>query len=357
VLISDTGKALFIDYGYDSNYGQGADTDRAARRPWLYSLPRLQQDHAVTSIDVAIPTHYHDDHLAGFNLLRQTEGTRVWAADTFADVLEHPLHYDLPCLWYDPIPVDRAIPVGEPFRWEEYELSMHDLPGHTLYAVAIRVDVDGKRIVAMGDQMGDVAWLYQAFQRDVPINEMVVGPLPPPRQMNYVYKNRFRIGDYPAGAELLMRLKPDILVYGHWGPGEVDGAYLESMRDRGEELDRLHRELLPLEEVDFGAEGSGAWIRPYRSDIESGAEVALAVEVLNPLHREAEASVRLVAPAGWAVRPSELMVRLPAGASSTLEFCVTPPAGVRVRRARVAADLTVEGRRFGQQAEALITVR
>ena len=48
---------------------------------------RLKRDHGVRSLDVVVPTHYHDDHVAGFNLLREVEGTQTWVPDTFAEVL------------------------------------------------------------------------------------------------------------------------------------------------------------------------------------------------------------------------------------------------------------------------------
>jgi glyoxylase-like metal-dependent hydrolase (beta-lactamase superfamily II) len=360
ILLSKSGKALAIDYGYDFNPGLAAGTDRAARRPWLYNMPRLKEEFGVTSIDVAIPTHYHDDHLASFNLLRQVEGTRIWAGENMVDVLERPTHYDLPCLWYDPIPVDRSLPLEEPFAWEEYELTVHPLPGHTLYAVAIEVQVDGKRILALGDQLVDLAWLFFLYDKALPIGDSALGPLPPPTTQNYVYRNRFRIGDYRETAELYKRVKPDIMVYGHWAPGAVDRSYLDRLKARGAQLERLHRDLLPLDEVDFGAEGVGAWIRPYRSEIRSGEELVLAVEVLDPFPRAAEAHVSLAVPPGWRVRPmaasGDGRVALEAGRTGTVEFCVTPPPDTRVRRARVAADMTVDGRRFGQQAEALVTV-
>ncbi|MGF6947950.1 glyoxylase-like metal-dependent hydrolase (beta-lactamase superfamily II) [Neobacillus sp. B4I6] len=105
VVLSESGKALFIDFGYDFIGGIAAGSDRASRRPWLYTLSKLKEQYGVERIDVVIPTHYHDDHVAGINLLREIEGTEVWCPENFSDVLENPQKYDLPCLWYDPIKV------------------------------------------------------------------------------------------------------------------------------------------------------------------------------------------------------------------------------------------------------------
>src|SRR5215212_4724616 len=128
-LVSETGSALLIDYGYDFSQSLPAGTDRSSRRPWLATIPALKRDYGVDRVEVAMPTHYHDDHVAGFNLLRDVEGTEVWAAAHMAPMLEDPRRYDLPCLWYDPIPVDRPIAFGEPVRWNEYEITVHPLPG------------------------------------------------------------------------------------------------------------------------------------------------------------------------------------------------------------------------------------
>src|SRR5438046_4764462 len=42
-------------------------------------------------------------------------------------------------------------------------------------------------------------------------------------------------------------------------------------------LFRSHRALLPLDEVDFGADGFAAWIEPYRSEVAAGEAVELVV--------------------------------------------------------------------------------
>jgi glyoxylase-like metal-dependent hydrolase (beta-lactamase superfamily II) len=148
VLLSGTGGALLIDFGLDMIAGYPVGDDRSSRRPWLPSMTALRRDFGVDRVEVALPTHYHDDHVAGFNLLREVEGTEIWCERTVADVLAVPSRYDLPCLWYDPIPVDAVLDAGRPVRWHEYELTTYPLPGHSFYAVPIAFEVDGRRVVA-----------------------------------------------------------------------------------------------------------------------------------------------------------------------------------------------------------------
>jgi glyoxylase-like metal-dependent hydrolase (beta-lactamase superfamily II) len=330
VLLSESGKALFIDFGYDFLTALAAGSDRASRRPWLYTLPPLKAQFGVKKIDVVLPTHYHDDHVAGCNILRRVEGTQVWAAENFADILENPAYYDLPCLWYDPIPVDRCLPLEQPIPWEEYTLTLHPLPGHTRYAVAVEFEVDGLRVLATGDQyQGDdgLAW-------------------------NYVYQNRFTIGDYIATARLYQRIQPDLILSGHWQPLHVTPEYLQQIASDAAALDRLHRELLP-ETPDFGAEGFLARISPYQVNVPAGESISFVVEIRNPFPGLGDALLRVVAPQGWEVEPAEQKLQIKG--VQELTFKVTP-RGPAVRRARIAVDVTIAGQRFGQQAEALVTV-
>ncbi|GAA4573825.1 hypothetical protein GCM10023176_39580 [Micromonospora coerulea] len=339
-LLSDSGVALLIDYGFDMVTGLPSGSDRSSRRPWLASLDALKGKYGIDRVEVALPTHYHDDHVAGFDLLHQVEGTQIWAADLIAPILRDPLRYDLPCLWYDPLPVHRVIPTGIPVRWHEYELTMYPLPGHTLYAVAIAFEADGNRVVATGDQQDGGSVTGQRTETP-----------------NFQYRNRFRIDDFIDSALLYRRLSPDLMISGHWQPRLVDDAYLDRLLAKGEELARLHRALLPLDEVDFGAEGFGARILPYRSVVTGGEKLQLEVEVRNPFRRPSDLRVDLVAPHGWQVSPGHRKVEAEALGEECVRFTVLPPPGVPQRRARVAANLTAGGRDFGQQAEALVDVR
>jgi glyoxylase-like metal-dependent hydrolase (beta-lactamase superfamily II) len=338
-LLSDSGAALLIDYGYDFTTGLPGGTDRSSRRPWLQTIPALKRDHGIDRVEVALPTHYHDDHVAGFNLLRDVEGTEVWAAENMVDLLQEPRRFDLPCLWYDPIPVARTLPFGMPIRWQEYEITLHPLPGHTLFAAAIEVEVDGRKIVATGDQQ-DGRWV--AGER--------------PEILNYQYRNGFRFDDFTASAELYRRLKPDLLISGHWLPRPVTDEYLDHLLSAGHDVGRLHRQLLPLDVVDFGAGGFGATIQPYRSEVAPGAFLDASVVVRNPFARAEDADVAIVVPSGWSAEPALQRVGLAPQGEARLAFAVHV-GSTPVRRARIAADLTVGGVRFGQQAEALVTVR
>jgi glyoxylase-like metal-dependent hydrolase (beta-lactamase superfamily II) len=273
--------------------------------------------------------------VAGLNLLREVEGTQVWAAENVAGILEHPYDYSLPCLWYDPIPVDCVVALRQPTQWHEYELTLYPLPGHTRYAVAISIEVDGQRVLATGDQYEGESGL----------------------RWNYVYQNEYEIDDYVASAALYRQLNPDVILSGHHEPLWVRPGYFYELEQRGEVLARLHRELLHPGVLGLGAGGVLARIRPYQPTIPAGQPFMITVLVRNPAPDAAIASVQLVVPAGWQVDEAVQQVVLNGEVGETaVPFLVTPPVGTAVRRARLAADIAINGRLWGQQAEALITV-
>lgn len=345
VLLSESKKAMFFDFGYDFMTGFTAGYDRASRRPWLYTIPTLKRQFGIESIDVVIPTHFHDDHIAGINVLKRVEGTQAWVADLFADILERPERYDLPCLWYDPIAVDRVLPLEVPFQWEEYTLTLYPLPGHTRYAVAIAVEVDGQRVLVTGDQYQGNAGL----------------------ELNYVYPNRFLADDYIKSADLYRRLNPNIILAGHWEPLHVPQGYFDQLREMGTELARLHHELL-WQRMELGEEDFLARLSPYQINVYKGQFFEVQAEIRNPYRTAADVSVQLVVPEGWIVTRAScedepltltsntVSQQFEGGSSHVLTFQVTSPLGTKVRRARIAVDLTINQQRFGQEAEALVTI-
>lgn len=338
VLLSESGAALLIDYGYDMTTGLPPGQDRAARRPWLASLPALRASFGVKRIEVVLPTHYHDDHVAGMNLLRDVEGTRVWSPTNVAPILADPMRHDLPCQWHDPVPSDRALPLGEAFRWREYEITVHELRGHTLFAAAYELVVDGVTVLVTGDQQEHLG--VPGERREI---------------LNYQYRNRFRLEDYRDSAALYRRVAPGVMVSGHWQPRWVDLPYLDMVTEGGEELVELHDALLPLDELDLGADGVLARIAPYFSRVAVSGTATFSVSVRNPFGRRAVARVVPVVPAGWGVEPGSLELALDPLAEAEVEIVVV--AGDRTRRRnRLAVDVTIDDLALGQHAEAVVDV-
>ena len=341
VLLSESGSALFIDYGYDMVTDWAAGEDKAARRAWLPSLRALKRDFGVDRVEVAIPTHYHDDHIAGFNLLREIEGTEIWAEKEIAAIMGAPERYDLPCLLRDAVPTDHIVPTDTPLAWREYEITLFPQPGHCLNQVAIYTEVDGKKVIATGDQQ-EATW----------------EPGVRPEVLNYQYKNGFRPEDYVASARLYQKLQPDLMLTGHWGYREVDQPYLDELQSKAEELVDLHTRVLARQELNFGPGDFMSTIRPYVVVSTPGKLISYEVEVLNPLPEVGSACVTMAGPAGWTFAPAKREIVLQPQQTGVVSFaCWSPEDAGRQRRVVLAADLTVNGRRFGQRAECLVDLR
>ncbi len=177
-----------------------------------------------------------------------------------------------------------------------------------------------------------------------------------PEFLNYLYTNRFRIDDFARSADLYKRLQPDLMVSGRWAPRPVGATYLELSRNRVTGSPISTASCSCSISADFGAEGFGARLEPYRSAVRFGQHVALTATVLNPCARAADASVAAVVPVGWRVERHSTLISLPRHGEGEVEIFLVPPDGMQARRARVAIDMTVDLIRFGQQAEALVDV-
>lgn len=335
VLLSKSGKALILDLGYDFMAGAAAGVDKSSRRPWLYTFPWLFDHLGVKSIDGCMPTHYHDDHVAGFSLLQRRYKTKVMCAESFADILENPSDYDLPCLWYDPVKVDKVLPLNTPFFWEEYELTLYPVSGHTEYEVAISFTVDGKKVLCAGDQYADEDGLF----------------------CNYVYKNLFSYTDYKESAALYQKLSPDIILTGHWQYKERGEDYLEQLEKKGRELAVLHEKLLPESGVNFDPDQRLVSCHPYQIFAKGEEEKGLTVSVINPYAKPVQSRVFLILPEGVkATGSKEFTLQMKAGEKREI-VARLQITGRKARRLRIGIDLEINGKKFGQAAEALLTCR
>ena len=80
-----------------------------------------------------MPTHYHDDHVAGAQPAARRRGHGgLGTGERRARARASPAATTCRACGSTRSPSTGALPLGEPFRWHEYELTAHPLPGHTL---------------------------------------------------------------------------------------------------------------------------------------------------------------------------------------------------------------------------------
>ena len=352
-LISESGKALVIDYGYMSGRGMLAPeySKPYRRRALLHSLDALKRHFGIDRVDVALISHFHDDHVCGVPLLQRLFGTQCWASAAFADLLAEPDAHCFPCDWPQPIRIDRRIRFDEIVRWEEFEFRFAPMNGHTRFASLIGFEADGKRFAHTGDQYffmrPDGNWPDRADGPIVRWDDKTIF-------QNHVYRNGALLDGYAQSGDWLLDWRPDIVLSGHQMAMLTDARFFDLVAAWTQEYEALHRRVMPLgdDETHFNVDSWGGWIWPYRVVLARPAPITLTVTVRNPLPRRAELTVRLVGPAGWAGASATLQAEPRAEVSTELQ--ITPNGACTLQP--IAAELTVDGRPFGQVAEALVSV-
>lgn len=334
ILVSDSGDALFMDCGYPAFHHF-----IAGFRFTEHSIRELADRAGLKRVDLFIPSHYHDDHVAGAPFLQERYGTRVWAHEVMVDILEDPRSYALPCLLPTPIPVERSLRDGETFEWGGFQFSIIHTPGHTHYHAALLMQVDGLRVAFTGDTLHAGS-----------TGPMLGGP---------IYQNRFALGDFQSSIERLRAWEPELLLTGHTGAAEVDAAWLDIACRRAQESATRLRTFAPVPEgIGFSLDPSWVSIYPYESTVSPGRNLDLTVQVRNH-GPDCTAIVALDLPAEWTVVPHQAVIDIPAGSQGEARFSVEVPLDwTRDGPAVVWADVSLESetgiQRFGQAAHGLV---
>ena len=295
-----------------------------------HSLQQLRDAAGVEKIDAVIPSHYHDDHVAGIPFLQERWGVEVWAHRVFAPIIADPLRYNLPCLMREPIRVDRVLENGEEFEWEGYRLQAFHAPGHTHYASQVFFSADNIRYALTGDN--------------------ILGSQTGPRLGGPIYRNRYNVGSFRPTLRALSEYSPQLLLTGHSGALSVDHEQLEELMGKTIDLERAFKDLVvDPDEVNFALDPQFFFVRPYWAFAAAGEEVELEVHLTNHCAHPAEFHIRPNPPAGWSFRPEQIKGSLREGESVRLQLRLRVAADAAPARRRVATyDLTLGGRRFGQ---------
>jgi len=348
-VVADSGRALAIDFGYGlGSSGLGTRPAPHLRRGTLEHAWLLQEHAGAERIDVALVSHYHDDHVASVHLLQRVFGTECWCPDWFGDLLEHPADFTFPCLWPTPTRIDRRLPADEEAVWERIAFRVSPLSGHTRFSAAVAFEVDGVRFAHTGDQ-------YQLLERfESSAREAAPDWLTTKVLANHVYRNGAFLDSFARSARWLRAWRPDVVLSGHQPAMWTNEAFFDRVDEWTESYERMHERSMVLggDEVHFGLDSWGGWIRPYRSHLPAPAPLTVEATVRNPLPTEAELEVRLVGPTGWNGSSTRLRAAPRAEVSCTLSITPAGPC----RRQPVAIELTAGGLPFGQVAEALVTV-
>ncbi len=347
-VISRSGKVLALDYGYDVRGVAAPSYSKPMhRRALLHGVDALKKQFGIDRIDTVLVSHFHDDHVCGIPVLQRLHGTRCWAAESFADLLEKPEAHCFPCNWPTACRVDRRLPLNQPFQWEEYTFELHPMSGHTRFAALIGFEADGKRFAHTGDQYFFVDGWGPSMARLERFDNNK-------RFENHVYRNGALLDGYDQSRDWMLRWRPDIVLQGHQAPFFTDAVFFKHIEDWATDYTENHRRLMPLDdnEAHFNLDSWGGWIWPYRTHLPAPRAASVRITLRNPLPRRAKLEARLVAPPGW--RGTCATVDAEPRAEVSCDLSITPSGPCR--RQPFAVELVADGQTYGQVAEALMTV-
>jgi glyoxylase-like metal-dependent hydrolase (beta-lactamase superfamily II) len=343
-IISNSGKALFVDYGSASwtffqVFTRYVDTFGHMRFV-EHGIEKLRARHGLKSIDVAMPSHIHDDHLNGFPYLARRYGTKIWCYRNMVDILQNPRGLNVGCILGERIKVDRSFSNKETFKWEEFEFTVVHSPGHTNYQMAMFATIDGARVAFTGD----------AFFND-PAN-------PNSLRHNLIYRNQVKSGDHAQSIRNILDFEPNIIAPGHGRPFLIDREAALNFEERARKQDRFFGELIADPDPDMGIDPSWISIYPYQMTALRGQTVQAEIRVRNYRPRTVQIQAALILPDGWQGRPPQISLAVAAKSEAKAKATISIPANWSnpLPRVAIALDVIADGKYLGQITEAVVDI-
>jgi glyoxylase-like metal-dependent hydrolase (beta-lactamase superfamily II) len=344
-LISDSGKALFVDYGSGSgNFFQSYMTATPVhdRMGFVeHTLAELKASYGLKAVDVIMPSHMHDDHLNGFPHLVRHHGAKVWCYENMVDVLQNPRGYNLGCILGEPMKIDRAFRNGDTFKWEEFEFQVFHSPGHTEYQMALFATIDGARVAFTGDAF---------FPR---------GDASGTLRHNLIFRNWVENDSHVKSIRTILEHEPNIVAPGHGKPFLSNKADLENLKVRLEAQQKYFFDVIADPDCNFGLNPSWVRLYPYQLLAKAGSNAALELRVRNYRSSPLRLEAALVVPAEWKASPELLELTVSPGGDTSGKFSVAIPENWDRGKPRVAlaADIRADGQYLGQIAEGVADVQ
>lgn len=344
-IVSDSGKAMFIDYGSASNRHFLAFLDATAVTDRIrfveHTISDLRRDFGVKAVDVAMPSHMHDDHINGFPHLLRHHGTKVWCYENMRPIFENPRGYNLGCILAEPFRVDRTFRDGEKFRWEEFDFEIAHSPGHTEYQMALHVTLDGKRIAFTGDAF------FQPGQQDGALRH------------NLVFRNQVQNDSHLKSIRSLISRAPDMIAPGHGKPYAVTPQMMTATEQLFRKQQQMFFDILPSGETDFGLDPSWLSLYPYQILLTPGERQKLEIRIRNYKPETMRIEAALVAPPEWRIEPDVVKFEIPGKSTAARPVSISAPAGWNSPGPRfaIACDVVRDGHYLGQITEAVVDIR
>ncbi len=337
ILLSDSGRALFIDCGV-----MGMDYKETIR--WLDDkIEDMKHLLGLKKIVAVIPTQYHGDHLLQIPHLVKKYGAQVWCYHNFKEMLESPERfnltglvnsYDLP---FNRIKVHRVLNDGEEIVWENFRLKVFHLPGQTEFSAGIAGKIDRKTIVFSGDNI--------FYSPDRSGHDAFVA-----RNGGILEKG------YIKCAQILSKLQPDLILGGHAQEIPNPKEQLELFLKWSYNFRRALKQLSHYKEYEYFIDPYWVSFYPYRKRSRAGRAFKLDVCVTNHKEREVPVYYRLMIPQGWEADPQTVDASIPPKDSLKTGFRIRVPSGAKKRAYALTADVVFDDEHVGEIFDCVVEV-
>lgn len=333
IIRDDDGHGVFIDCGYVGN----APITSNPHRFIDHLTPYLQAETGVSDVEWFLPSHYHDDHLAGLPTLQIKYGTKVASSPEVKDILEHPERFEMPCLVPHRTTVDRVIERDETFHWRGIDFRMEQFPGQTWYHHLITFDVDGKRYLSIGDNISGLGFREN---RDF--------------IHSFIPKNRTPVSSYRDMPRQIKERQPDVILTGHGCGVTVDPEQVDRWQVWMDRWTELWTETLDQPHPNLGMDPHWVEFYPFKVRAKPGAGVTFEIRVRNHEDERRTGVIVLSATGGATVDPERIDLDIDAGDTTSYSLQIQTPDAVSTHSWTVLADVTWNGSHLGRVAEGIV---
>ncbi|MFC1736682.1 MBL fold metallo-hydrolase, partial [Candidatus Hydrogenedentota bacterium] len=339
-IIADNGNTLLYDMGVGGGFLDSIIT-------------KLKKEHGLKKIDKLLLSHYHDDHVGGVPYVKKKYGAELWVHENLVDIIENPYRYNIPCIGSKGTKgnypdeqgpkVDRVLRENETFEWEGYKFTVFHFPGQTEYHMGMYVEMDGHRMLFMGDS--------------------TYTPAPGTifRGENFNCRNYCRLGEgtgYLECAEILKKYNPDWAMAAHFGAIPIEPKDIEDYYQWAKKLEPAFAKLIARDNPNFGTDPNWLSFYPYRLFAEAGEAFTTEVRVRNHSSHRARAVVTPILPKGWTADPAEVSVSVKSEATGIAKFTVKISKGDPLPlRTVITANVRFDGTDFGEYPEMIVDKR
>jgi len=345
VVRSDSGKALFVDYGHSMSQHMHVGSDREemeTMRFVAHHLDELRTEHGIDEFDLVVPTHVHDDHTCGIPHLQRHYDVDCWALEEVGQVLDDPAAWaSTPCTFPEPIDIDRWLEDGERFEWAEFEFEVRHAPGQTEFHSVLAAEIDGRDVAFTGDN-------YFEHDVDVHYDRRASRPF-----QTTVFRNSFQFDMHRRCVAVMEELAPDRICPGHGEVLDTDETRINTYADFVARKERVFRELA-ADPADHAVDLFWARLLPYRAAPAPGETVPYRLLLRNDFDGKRTYEARLYAPDGRTTVAGGTTALSP---GERTELHLPVEAGEwGPGRAVITGEVLVDGDSRGPVVEALIEV-